>query len=232
MRGLCLNGLLARMGSTRGGVYAAIILSSLMFGFLHFNPLIDFGDQLQVAQNFMKVLQAGMCGFLFAAILVKTRNIWTVAIIHGADDFMLLFISSGLVGTELTTEYVSTGEEGIAILVVYSVLILLYLPFIFVGKKLIDQASPWRGDFYRYTETNPTTTRVNEPISYAAPTPARYPSPASTPVLAPIAEHPTQPMQAAPTTIDAATAKALRGKHARIPATSASTEGTPYGQDL
>ena len=31
MRGLCLNGLLARMGRTRGGVYCAVILSSLMF---------------------------------------------------------------------------------------------------------------------------------------------------------------------------------------------------------
>lgn len=182
MRGLCLNGLLARMGRSRGGVYGAVILSSFFFGLLHFDPLVGFDDPLLVAQNCMKVLQSGMCGYLLAAILVNTRNIWAVALIHGANDFMLLFISNGLVDASVSTEYVQTGEDGVVILVLYIVLCTLYLPFIFIGRKLINQASPWRGDFYHYGEAQtaqPATTPVPYPANqpamvYAAP-PAGYP---------------------------------------------------------
>jgi membrane protease YdiL (CAAX protease family) len=216
MRGLCLNGLLARMGRTRGGVYAAIILSSLMFGMLHFDPSIDFGSPLEIAQNILKVLQSGMCGFLFACILVKTRNIWAVAIIHAANDFMLLFMSNGLVDADVTTEYVATGDDGVAILTVYIVLILLYLPFISIGKKLVDQASPWRGDFYHHAAARQPVMPIQEmpPIALPVATPL---TPAITPA----------------DSMDAATAKAMRGKHARpLSADTTLAKGTSHDQDL
>lgn len=156
-RGLWLNGLLARMGRTRAGVYGAVVLSALAFGMLHFDFLIDFSDGLQVAQNVMKVLQTGMCGFFFAALVIKTRNIWTAISIHAANDFMLLFMANGLMSEPVTTEYVSVGEEGIAILVVYCVICVLYIPLIVIGKQLIDEASPWRGAFYHSEKTPPAT---------------------------------------------------------------------------
>ena len=155
LRGLCLNGLLARMGRSRAGVYGAVIISSLIFGAVHLDPLIDFGDPLLVAQDVMKGLQSGMCGFLFAAIMVKTRNLWAVASIHAANDFFLLFIANGLTAAPVSTEYVQAGDTGAVILALYTVLCVLYLPFLFIGKRLIDQASPWRGDFYHYDEPEP-----------------------------------------------------------------------------
>ena len=172
MRGLCLNGLLVRMGRTRGGVYGAIIISSLLFGLMHIDPLSGFDDPLLIGQNLMKALQTGMCGFLFAAILVKTRNLWAVATIHAANDFMLLFLTSGLTDTAVTTDYVHTGEEGLAILTVYSILCVMYLPFLFIGKRLIDAGSPWRGDFYHYDET-PRYATI--PTGYPSPAPL-YPA--------------------------------------------------------
>ena len=199
MRGLCLNGLLARMGRTRAGVYGAAILSSLFFGLLHFDPLVGFDDPLLVAQNCMKVLQSGMCGYLLAAILIRTRNIWAVALIHGANDFMLLFISNGLTDATITTDYVQSGTDGMVVLGLYIVLCVLYLPFLFVGRKLIREASPWRGDFYHYGEevsaraTSSATPEVaNQPIQ-AAPIP-EYP--VATPVYAP---SPFPAAEAAPT---------------------------------
>ena len=225
MRGLCLNGLLARMGRSRAGVYGAVILSSLFFGLLHFDPFVGFDDPLLVAQNCMKVLQSGMCGFLLAAILVNTRNIWAVALIHGANDFMLLFISNGLVDASVTTEYVQTGEDGVVILVLYIVLCILYLPFIFIGRKLINQASPWRGDFYHYEETaaaqpitvanayppsQPTMAYTTPPTGYPVATPvyiqataapASYPgapSVANAPVATTTVDRPHRPRHAAP----------------------------------
>ena len=210
MRGLCLNGLLARLGRTRGGVYCAVILSSLIFGMLHFDPLIDFNDSLQVAQNIMKVVQTGMCGFLLAAIMVKTRNLWAVATIHAANDFMLLFLTSGLTDTAVTTDYVHTGEEGLAILTVYSILCVMYLPFLFIGKRLIDAGSPWRGDFYHYDETPRYATN---PTGYPSPAPL-YPAAAA---YYPVA-----------TTLDPANASRAP-RHAKPPEIP---EGNPHVQGL
>ena len=100
----------------------------------------------------MKVVQTGMCGFFFAAIVIKTRNLWTAISIHAINDFMLMFISNGLMPEAVSTEYVATGEDGISILVVYVIISLLYIPLIVMGKRFIDQASPWRGAFYHYKE--------------------------------------------------------------------------------
>ncbi|MDO4399659.1 MAG: type II CAAX endopeptidase family protein [Coriobacteriia bacterium] len=235
MRGLCLNGLLARMGRTRGGVYGAVILSSLIFGLLHFDPLIDFTSGIEIAQNCMKVLQTGMCGFLFAAILVKTRNIWTVVVIHSLDDFVLLFITNGLAGTPLATDYVQTGDTGIAILLVYCITCAIYLPFIFIGKRLIDEVGPWRGDFYHYGEADQT---ASAPVATAV-----APLPGNIPVAEPVYPAHSQNIYQAPyppanpgeredTAADeAATAKALRGKHA-APSRTEHTEGINHGQGV
>ena len=197
MRGLCLNGLLARMGRTRAGVYGAAILSSLFFGLLHFDPFVGFDDPLLVAQNCMKVLQSGMCGYLLAAILIHTRNIWAVALIHGANDFMLLFISNGLTDATITTDYVQSGTDGVVVLGLYIVLCVLYLPFLFIGRKLIREASPWRGDFYHYGEAagmratgSPAPTATNQPVQvtpipgYPVATRVYAPSPVTAPEAA------------------------------------------------
>lgn len=238
MRGLCLNGLLARMGRTRGGVYGAVIVSSLMFGLLHFDVFIDFGDPLQVAQNCMKVLQTGMCGFLFAAIMVKTRNIWAVASIHAANDFMLLAIANGLTDADVAADYVQTGNDGMAVLLLYCILCALYLPFLYVGKRLIDQASPWRGDFYHYHEASPAQPATPPAAYRPAPAPMQPAQPtAQAPQGAPIAQA-VWPMPGAGPADDLAH-KAYRGKHARIGAAQpqatpqatpqASTPTTPQG---
>ena len=187
MRGLCLNGLLVRMGRTRGGVYGAIIISSLLFGLMHIDPLSGFDDPLLIGQNLMKALQTGMCGFLFAAILVKTRNLWAVISIHAANDFMLLFMSSALTANPVSTDYAQAGDQGAALLMVYVILCVLYLPFLLIGKRLIDQASPWRGDFYHYRAST-LIAPANTAIPAAQPVPA--------PVLA--AERPDAPMPTSP----------------------------------
>ena len=262
VRGLCLNGLLARMGRTRAGVYGAVILSSLVFGMMHFDFAIDFSQPLLVAQNIMKVVQTGMCGYLFAAILVKTRNLWTLIVIHAANDFMLLFLSSGLSNEEVATQYVQTGDEGITVLVLYCVLCALYLPFIPIGKRLIDQASPWRGGFYHYDQAMQTPLpTAGAPLAQQAGFPAAAPV-ATVPVaVAPVATAPAYPAsplaqpvpvaqpvstQPVPTqanlipgSIDPATAKAMRGKHAAVPRPSSvyaqanlPTEGIPHDHNL
>lgn len=245
MRGLCLNGLLARMGRTRAGVYGAVIISSFLFGMLHFDPTINFSDPLEVAQNVMKVVQTGICGFLLAAIFIKTRNIWTAIIIHAANDFMLMFLSFGLMNEEIETEYVLSGNEGVEVLVVYCIICVLYSPLIIISKRLIDQASPWRGLFYKY-DTAEANAGAMPPGARVGAAPLAPGIPVATPVDRPAAPQETevirgkhasrnqnlQPgMQQTLVSIDEATAKAMRGKHA-APLRQDPSKGTPHGQGL
>ena len=243
-RGILLNGFLARMGRTRAGVYGAVILSSLAFGMMHFDFFIDFSDGLQVAQNVMKVVQTGMCGFFFAGILIKTRNIWTVISIHAVNDFMLMFISNGLTPEVVSTEYVAIGDEGISILIVYCIICALYIPLVVISKRLIDQASPWRGAFYRYGQPSAGMPGTGMPGVVSAPM-------ANIPAATPVAPQPagipraisampaagsagTQAYagdQPALEVIDEATAKAMRGKHA-APLKTNPAKGTPDDQGL
>ena len=169
------------------------------------------------------------------AIAALNRNIWTVVIIHSLDDFVLLFITSGLSGTPLTTDYVQTGDNGIAILLVYCITCAIYLPFIFIGKRLIDEVGPWRGDFYHYGEAKQT---ASAPIATAvAPLPgnipvteAVYPAHSQNIYQAPYPQ--ANPKENENTAADdAATAKALRGKHAAISRTE-HTEGIDHGQGV
>lgn len=201
MRGLCLNGLLARMGRSTGGVFGAVILSSFFFGMLHYDFFIDYSDPMQIAQNVMKVVQTGMVGYILAAILVKTKNIWTVIVIHAANDFMLMFMSMGLSNEELSTEYVATGEEAVMTLTVYIVVCLLYTPLIVIGTRLIKETGPWRGDFYHYGEAPELTAQPATPLPYAMPGApnGQYPPVAQAMPPAPTAyQYPAQGMPQAP----------------------------------
>ena len=81
-RGVVFSGLLARFGETRRGLIGAVIVSSLIFGFVHVTPSIMNGQVvtgLDMAQAALKTLQAGILGAFLAALFLKTRNIWGIA---------------------------------------------------------------------------------------------------------------------------------------------------------
>ena len=69
-RGVVFSGLLARFGETRRGLIGAVIVSSLIFGFVHVTPSIMNGQVvtgLDMAQAALKTLQAGILGAFLAA---------------------------------------------------------------------------------------------------------------------------------------------------------------------
>ena len=80
----------------------------------------------------------------------------------------------------------------------YVIICVIYVPFLFVGKRCIDEASPWRGGLYR---------------------PANQPAPQA-PIAQPVAPAPVplaQPVEQA---------ERPRGKHARIPSDLAGPSGS------
>ena len=90
-RGVMLGGIMARLGRTRRGVYAALVISAFLFGFAH--VALDAIGPLSVStaiQIFTKTLSSGIMGLLIGAVYLKTKNIWAVAILHGYSDFIVM----------------------------------------------------------------------------------------------------------------------------------------------
>lgn len=153
-RGLILNGLLARMGSSKRGVVWALVLSSLLFGLSHVFPITEEITAMTIVQSVLKTLQAGIIGFVLGVIALRTRSLWPSIAIHALTDYLLMFPSMGLMGEPLTTEYVATGEDGVATAVMYVVVSVLYLPaLIRCVRELRKLPVPDRGAFWRVRAT-------------------------------------------------------------------------------
>lgn len=161
-RGLIFNGLLSRMGTNSKGIFWAVIISSLIFGAMHIDILnTNWADPSQLFQALLKIMQTGIFGFVAAVAVLRTGNIWPIALIHCLNDFMLMLIYNGLMENPISTEYVVSGDEGLAIIAVYLVLIAAYSPALITSiRALKEHTAPDRGQFYR------TRTYPSYPASY------------------------------------------------------------------
>ena len=140
-RGILLGGLVARWGSTRRGVIACAIVSSVLFGCAHVEWWsMDVTDPLQIAQAALKIAQTGTYAFFLATMVLCTRELWGVSGIHALNDFLLMFCSIGLLGESLEVSYVSEGSDGMVALVLYVVVTTLYIPLVVKAwRKLRDR---------------------------------------------------------------------------------------------
>ena len=94
MRSLILNLFLRQYGLSKKGIWISIVLSAVIFGLVHI-PNIRFVAPITLIAQ---VLNAASAGVLFAAIFIKSRNIWATAIIHAVVDWLSLFIENCFVG--------------------------------------------------------------------------------------------------------------------------------------
>lgn len=150
-RGILLNGLLARMGGTHGGMIGAAVVSALAFGVVHVcEELLDASGMtaLMWGQFFGKIVTVGMLGFLFAAIYMRTRNLWTVIALHAFNDFMLLGVVLSF-GESAPAGYVFDDVAmGGMVLIAYLVYAAVSAPFVGVGLDVIKSVTvPCRGLF-------------------------------------------------------------------------------------
>lgn len=85
-RGFVLTVMLDKYGSTKRGVYKAVLLSSVLFGLLHFmNLLTGRGSFVQVGSQ---VLYAIFFGVFFSAIFIRCKSLWPAIVAHAVFDFM------------------------------------------------------------------------------------------------------------------------------------------------
>lgn len=105
-RGWLFNEFIERFGHTKKQVVWSIILSSIIFGAIHFVNFFttDQGLIVTIAQ----IVQASAIGTFLASLYYKNKNIWSVIFLHAFYDFAILLSSSNLV-KDCTTGIVSSG---------------------------------------------------------------------------------------------------------------------------
>lgn len=80
LRGMVLNKMLEKWGRDKKGILGAVLLSSLLFGLLHLVNLI--GKPWLVVATGTQVVYALFLGIFFSAIYLRTKNLWSVIILH------------------------------------------------------------------------------------------------------------------------------------------------------
>lgn len=108
-RGWLLNEFLERFGDSKKGVWYSIIISGIIFGLMHLGN-IESGQS--VANTIIQVINATGIGIAFGSIYYKTRNIWSVIILHAYWDFSLFLSSYGspiTASTEIVTSITLLG---------------------------------------------------------------------------------------------------------------------------
>ena len=126
-RGIVFSGLLARFGETRRGL---------------------IGAGLDMAQAALKTLQAGILGAFLAALFLKTRNIWGIALVHGLNDLFVMLGDALFSGTTSTTYVNNDAMMASASVVMYGVFFLLYIPIIVSTVRMLKQVEvPCKGPF-------------------------------------------------------------------------------------
>lgn len=138
-RGVVLRNLLYKTHATRKALIICAIISSLIFGFVHVYPYFLEGsyNMIGLIQVILKTIQCAAFGFLLAALYIKTKNIWAIAIIHIINDFILMVATIVTGSFGLADTYVDSGIVGIGSIFIYLIMFFLYIPAIRSATKIL-----------------------------------------------------------------------------------------------
>lgn len=149
-RVISIGAFLKLFGNDKKGVFWAILISSIIFGFVHNTGFLWSGAAIglsEVIQMVLKTIQTGMLGFLLGAIYLKTKSIWGVALIHALND-LVLFVPGFLFGATGLRDYVQIGTSETIAIIGYLVFIVLYIPVIVSALKIMKEIElPAKGIF-------------------------------------------------------------------------------------
>lgn len=94
-RGLILTVLLQRLPETKQGILIAIVLSSLIFGVIHFVNLVAGASPLD---TLLQIGYSFLMGMLWAVVYLKTKNLWMAILLHAMYNMSgLVFVQIGYV---------------------------------------------------------------------------------------------------------------------------------------
>ncbi len=136
-RGLILPVMLQKWGSTRRGIYLAVIASSLLFGSAHIIQLIDGSKPL--LPNLTQIAYAFFFGVAFSACFLRNNSIWPVMILHGLIDFSGRDVNYLLVGGGEQIPMANTTLAGSL------TTLLILLPLLLYGLFILRKVEPEKG---------------------------------------------------------------------------------------
>ena len=84
-RGWLQNEFIEKYSKNKKMVLTSIVLSSLVFGFMH---ILNLGAQ-SLFETILQVINALGVGFLLGVLYYKTKNIWSVIFLHSFYDFAI-----------------------------------------------------------------------------------------------------------------------------------------------
>lgn len=142
-RGWLLNEFLERYGDTKKGIWYSIIVSGIIFGLIH---LGNFFAGQDLVSTITQTLNASAVGIVLGLIYYKTKNIWSVIILHGLWDFSL-FLGDLMPVTESTEIFNSFSVVGM----IFSVLMILSQLLIVVPHIKDIDAEPDRKKVKKYS---------------------------------------------------------------------------------
>ena len=87
-RGWLQNEFLERFSDNKKSVIISIFLSSLIFGLMHITNVFTTSQNL--FETLLQIINATSLGFLFGTIYYKTKNIWSVIILHSFYDLAFM----------------------------------------------------------------------------------------------------------------------------------------------
>ncbi len=136
-RGLILPLMLRAWGSTRGGIYKAVLLSSAIFGLAHLANL--FMGRRDLLTTSLQILYGTFFGVFFAALLLRNKTIWPAIFGHFLFDWAGNF-KDVTVGNVFTRVEPTTTPEGALIIMV------IFLPLLLIGLFYLRKVEPVGGD--------------------------------------------------------------------------------------
>ena len=131
-RGLCFNKLIDYPRS-RGEYQFAYILNGVLFGVIHFYPLLFDND---LSTFLVQMVLATFWGIVFACIYEECKNIWIAILAHGLYDFRV-GMDKGVFGLEVVTKTMPLLELKA---IIFFVLLIgsLILSFRFIRRIEVD----------------------------------------------------------------------------------------------
>ena len=143
-RGWIQNEFIERFGDNRKNVIYSILVSSLLFGFMHITNVF-FANQ-SLTETLLQIFNACIMGAAFGAIYYKSKNIWVPVFFHAFWDFSVM-LSEINFGT--TCVIPTTAADESIIMLIFGLLIIafqnipqLYTVFTFLGRKEVNDELP------------------------------------------------------------------------------------------
>ena len=110
---------------SRGKIFLAIFLSSVVFGLIHFVNLFFGASIFSVA---LQICYSALIGALCSMVLLLTRNIWLCVILHATYNFCGGIIESYGSGTQWTLPEIIFTTVMAIIVGVYFLVVFLRMP--------------------------------------------------------------------------------------------------------